>query len=238
MYWIFLVIFIITVLVPDIVRTNFYMISETRLEESLIFLMGAIVFLIFIKNEQQLIFHKKEKEQDKKKIEQTVKDLVESYSYIGEVNRKMDLLMNTALGLSDRSILSVTHEKETYQSIVSAASFLLKSDSTSLRFVDIKNKKTQKEFRSSNGGNTIKNDVLLEMGNNINVKKNNDCLIISSSQKINDIKSYIIICGFDEAEEQSPKNLEILKVFASQALFLYAFTHKEPKACPPCPPKK
>ena len=75
--------------------------------------MGAMAFAIFIKNEQQLIFHKKEKEKDKKKIEQTVKDLVESYSYIGEVNRKMDLLMNTALGLSDRSVLSKAHEKET-----------------------------------------------------------------------------------------------------------------------------
>jgi len=106
MYWIFLIIFIITVLVPDIVRDNFYAISETRSEEILIFLMGAMAFAIFMKNEKQLIFHKKEKEKDKKKIEQTVKDLVESYSYIGEVNRKMDLLMNTALGLSDRSALS------------------------------------------------------------------------------------------------------------------------------------
>ena len=66
------------VLVPDIVRTNFYIISETRLEEVLIFLMGAIAFAFFLKNEQQLLFHKKEKAKDKKKIEQAVKDLVES----------------------------------------------------------------------------------------------------------------------------------------------------------------
>jgi hypothetical protein len=94
MYWIFLIIFIIVVLVPDIVRSNFYIISETRLEEVLIFFMGAVAFAIFMKNEQQLLFHKKEKVKDEKKIEQAVKDLVESYSYIGEVNRKMDLLMN------------------------------------------------------------------------------------------------------------------------------------------------
>jgi len=220
--------------VPDIVRTNFGVISESRLEEILIFFMGAMAFAIFIKNEQQLIFHKKEKERDKKKIEQTVKDLVESYSYIGEVNRKMDLLMNTALGLSDRSVLSKSHEKETYQSIVSATSFLLKSDFTSLRFVDMKNIRTKQEFRSENSGQPIKNSMLAEMKDNINVKKNGDCLVISSSQKINDIKSYLIICGFDEKEESNPKNIEILKVFASQALFLYSYTHNEPKNCPPC----
>ncbi|MFZ2976017.1 MAG: hypothetical protein WA055_05330 [Candidatus Moraniibacteriota bacterium] len=238
MYWIFLIIFIITVLVPDIVRTNFYLISETRFEEILIFFMGAMAFAIFIKNEQQLISHKKEKEKDKKKIEQTVKDLVESYSYIGEVNRKMDLLMNTALGLSDRSTLSKAHEKETYQSIVSATSFLLKSDFASLRFVDMKNIKTKQEFRSENSGQPIKNSALVEMSDNMNVKKDNDCLIVSSNQKINNIKSYLIICGFDEKEESNPKNIEILKVFASQALFLYSYTHNEPKNCPPCEKKK
>jgi len=224
--------------VPDIVRTNFGVISESRLEEILIFFMGAMAFAIFIKNEQQLIFHKKEKEKDKKKIEQTVKDLVESYSYIGEVNRKMDLLMNTALGLSDRSVLSKAHEKETYQSIVSATSFLLKADSVSLRFININDLKTKKEFRSENNQGMIKNDVLIEMKDNVNVKKDNDCLIISSGQKINDIKSYLIICGFDEKEESNPKNIEILKVFASQALFLYSYTHNEPKNCPPCETKK
>ncbi len=238
MYWIFLIIFITVVLVPDIIRTNFYIISETRLEEILIFFMGAVAFAIFIKNERQLIFHKKEKEKDKKKIEQTVKDLVESYSYIGEVNRKMDLLMNTALGLSDRSALSKTHEKETYQSIVSATSFLLKADSVSLRFVNINDLKTKKEFRSENSGGMVKNDILAEMEEGINFKKNDDCLIISSSQKINGIKSYLIICGFDEKEENNPKNIEILKVFASQALFLYSYTHNEPKNCPPCETKK
>ncbi|PIP28394.1 MAG: hypothetical protein COX29_01420 [Candidatus Moranbacteria bacterium CG23_combo_of_CG06-09_8_20_14_all_35_22] len=234
MYWIFLVIFIITVLVPDIVRDNFYAISETRSEEILIFLMGAMAFAIFMKNEKQLIFHKREKEKDKKKIEQTVKDLVESYSYIGEVNRKMDLLMNTALGLSDRSALSSSHENETYKSIVSASSFLLKAEFTSLRFVNMENFKTKKEFRSENSAKTIKNTVLSEIEDQATVKKHEDCLIISSNQKINGIKSYLIICDFDEKEEANLKNIEILKVFASQALFLYSYTHKEKVNCPPC----
>lgn len=248
MYWIFLIIFIITVLVPDIIRTNFYLVSETRLEEIFIFFMGAMAFAIFIKNEQQLIFHKKEKEKDKRKIEQTVRDLVESYSYIGEVNRKMDILMNTALGFSDKSVLDKKHEKETYQSIVSATSFLLKSNSSSLRFVDMKNLKTKQEFHSENNRPSVKNNILAEIKDDVSVKKYGDCLVISSSQKINNIKSYLLVCGFDEKEESNPKNIEILKVFNSQALFLYSYLHKErqscspcdcpPCDCPPCEPKK
>ncbi|HRY82138.1 MAG TPA: hypothetical protein P5232_00315 [Candidatus Moranbacteria bacterium] len=230
MYWIFLIIFILTVIIPDVVRTNFYFVSEERLEEVLIFLMGAMAFIIFMKNEQQLIFHKKEKEKDEKKIEQTVKDLVESYSYIGEVNRKMDILMNIALGLSDRSVLDTTHEKETYQSIVSASSFLLKADCTALRFVNTENFKTKTEFRSEEKGKVLKNSALADMKENLNVKRYEDCLIVSSGQKINQIRSYLIICGFDEEEEKNPKNMEILKVFASQALFLYSYTHTNNKS--------
>lgn len=225
MYWFFLIIFIITVLVPDLVRSDVFFLSETRAEEFLIFLLGASVFIIFIKSEQQIFFHKKEKEKDQKKIEQTVKDLVESYSYIGEVNRKMDILMNIALGLSDRTVLSKAHEKETYASIVSAANSLLKADFTCLRFVDTKNWQTQKEFRSEGKGNLTKNSELTKIGDNINIKKLGDCLVISSNQRVKGIKSYLVICGYDSEEENSPKNLEILKVFTSQALFLYSYIH-------------
>ena len=233
MYWIFLIIFIITVLVPDIVRSGYLLLSEARIEEILIFLLGAIAFIIFMKNEQQLAVHKKEKEKDKRKIEQTVKDLVESYSYIGEVNRKMDLLMNTALGLSDRSTLNTSHENETYKSIISAASFLFKADFATLRFVDLKNKKTKKEFRLKDNRPNLKNDILLKSKDNATVEKYKDFLIVSSNQAVENIKSFIIISGFDPEEEENPKNIEILKVFASQALFLYAFTHKEKPNCPP-----
>lgn len=226
MYWIFLIIFIITALIPDLITNNVFFLSETRAEEIAIFLMGALTFAIILKNEQQLIFHKREKEKDAKRIEQTVKDLVESYSYIGEVNRKMDILMGTALGLTDRSVLSKAHENETYISIINAASSLLKADATSLKFVDIKTAKTKKEFLPE-GGKLIKNKILLAMKENVNIKKKKDYLIVSSEQEVKDVKSYLIIHNYNVEEENNPKNIEILKVFASQALFLYSYTHTD-----------
>jgi hypothetical protein len=227
MYWIFLLIFIITVLVPDIIRDGISIVSETRAEEILIFLMGALAFIIFIKNEQQLIFHKKEKEKDRKRIEQTVKDLVESYSYIGEVNRKMDILMNIALGLSDQTIISKAREDETYGSIVSAANFLLKADFTTLRFLNTKTSRSEKDFTFKGKNPNLKNEELINMGENISIKKYADCLAVSSPREIRGIKSYLLICGYDSDEENNPKNMEILKLFASQALFFYSYTHSQ-----------
>jgi hypothetical protein len=162
MYWIFLLIFIIAVLIPDIIRGPILFLSETRAEEVAIFLLEMMAFLIFIRNELQLLFHRKEKEEDQKKINQTVKDLMESYGYIGEVNRKMDILINIALGISDRSALNKKKEKEIYDSITSAANFLMKSDSASLRFVNLKTKRTEKEFKTSGKQIFIKNEELIE----------------------------------------------------------------------------
>jgi hypothetical protein len=238
MYWIFLILFILAVLTPDIIRSNVFFLSETRAEEIMIFLMGALAFIVFIKKEQQLIFHKKEKEKDKKRIEQTVKDLVESYSYIGEVNRKIDILMGIALGLSDQTVISKKHEKETYASIVAATNSLLKAESTILRFVEMKNSKTKKEFCSNEKkAEIVKNSELTKIGDNINIKKYSTCLVVSSAQEVRGVKSYLIICGYDREEENSPKNLEILKVFASQALFLYSFAHNKETIEKNCPDK-
>jgi len=226
MYWIFLILFIIAVMVPDIIRSPVSFLVEERVEEIMIFVLGATAFFVFIKNERKIYLQKKEKEKDEKRINQTVKDLVESYSYIGEVNRKMDILMNVALGLSEESNLNKKKEIEIYDSIISAANFLMKADYTCLRFINVETGKIRKEFRIEEEGELLKNQDLLSMEDNINVKKIKDCIVISSSQKINSVKSYLEIHGYDPGEESSPKNIEILKVFSSQAIFLYSYIQK------------
>jgi hypothetical protein len=234
MYWIFAILFAVAVMIPDVIRGGISFLVEERVEEVAIFILGSVAFLTFIQNERRIVFQKKEKEKTQKKMDQAVKDLVDSYSYIGEVNRKMDILMEVALGLADHSILDRKKEKETYESIINAANFLLKAASTTIRFVNIKTNKTEKEVRllENIGQNlAIYNKDLANMEENINVKKQNGTLIISSPQKIKSVKSYLIIEGYDEGEEGKPKNMEILKLFASQAVFLYSYMLKEEKVC-------
>ncbi len=227
MYWIFAILFSIAVMIPDIIRGNVSFLTEERAEEVAIFILGSIAFLAFIQNERRIVLQKKEKERTQKKMDQAVKDLVDSYSYIGEVNRKMDILMEVALGLADHSILDRKKEKETYESIINAANFLLKANSTAIRFVNLKTIKTEKEIITQGETVLVSNEALINMGDNINIKKQNETLIVSSPQKIKDIKSYLIINGYDESEEGKPKNMEILKLFASQAIFLYIYMSKE-----------
>jgi hypothetical protein len=219
------------VLIPDIIRGPFLFLSETRAEEIAIFLLGTVSFLIFIRNELQLVFHRKEKEKDRKKIDQTVKDLVESYSYIGEVNRKMDILMNIALGISDRSMLNKKRERDIYESITSATNFLMKAESVSLRFINLKTKQTEKEFKTSGKQPSVKNVEMMEIKDRAILKKEKNCIVIASAQEINGIRSFLIINNYDENEETNPKNIEIIKVFASQSLFLFSYVNQDHLDC-------
>lgn len=233
MYWTYLILFTIAVLVPDIVRDSFYSLPEKRAEELAIFLLGMAGFLIYVFKEHQFSIQEEEREKSQKKFYQTAKDLVESYNYIGEVNRKMDMLMDIALGISDRSSFSKVKEKEFYHSIVEAANSLTESRHSSLRFIDIKSGKTKKDFLVNNNKeamNTIKNTELVEMGDNVNTKKIGDFLVISSAKNIDNVKSYIITKDYNKEKESASNNLEILKFLASQALFAYHYSERPKKS--------
>ncbi|MCX6763554.1 MAG: hypothetical protein NTZ97_02365 [Candidatus Moranbacteria bacterium] len=144
MYWLYFLIFVIAILVPDIVQHGFGFLPEENLEEVLIFFLGVIGFSIFLIKDRELFFQKKEKEKNQKKLQKTSKDLLETFHYIGEVNRKVDILMAIALGLADRSEITKSKEKEFYHNILKAAQSLLKARYISLRFFNLTNGKNEK----------------------------------------------------------------------------------------------
>lgn len=227
MYWFYLLIFILAVLVPDMIRTDFYFLSETRLEELLIFLLGMAGFLIFAFKEHQLFIQEEEKAKSQRRLKQTAKDLVDSYSYIGEVNRKMDILMQVGLGLSDRSEINKKKEREIYYTIIDASNSLMKARCSHLRFVDIEISRTKKEISTGSECHNMKNSELIEMGSDVNIKKKNGYLVASSFKQIDDVKGYLIVEGYSDLEAENMNNQEILKFLATQALFLYAYVSRE-----------
>lgn len=220
MYWLYLIIFVLAVLAPDIIRKDFYFLSEKRAEEMLIFLLGIAGFLFFIWQDYQLFLQKKDKIKDKKKINQTIKDLIDSYSYIGEVNRKMDILMNIALGLTEKTNLTKKKETEIYHTIMDAAKFLMKADCALLRFTNTKNKTLEREIRMPECLCEIKNKDLAELKITTGTKKIENFLIFLSHQQIRHIRCCLIVNGYAEQEE---KTIEMMRVLASQALFVFSY---------------
>jgi hypothetical protein len=226
MYWIFFVLFAAGVLVPDIIRGGASFLSEERAEEMVLFLLGATGFVIFLFKERELLSEKREKEKNKKRLDETGKDLIESYSYIGEVNRKTDLLIEVMLGLSEGEILDKNKEKEAYLSIADAAKLMLKGENATLLFFNDQNDGIiEGSFNTNNPKFRLEIKTLKNMGGVVNIKKDKDCIIISSPNKIGGFRSYLKIEGYSKEEEKRPKNAEILKMLASQALLVYSFSN-------------
>jgi len=220
MYWIYLIIFIIAVLSPDIIRGSLYFLSEKRAEELLIFFLGVTGFFLFFSKDRQLFLQKIEKKRDKKKIDQTIKDLVESYSYIGEVNRKMDILMSISLGLTEKSNLSKNKQTEIYRAIIEAAKFLMKADCAQLKFINAENDVLEKEIKIDNCSCAIKTENIIKMKSSGNAEQFEKFLVTTSHHKIKNVMCYLIVGDY---EEQGDKTIEMLKVLASQALFVFSY---------------
>lgn len=226
MYWTYLALFILAIFVPDLVKGGQYPFPHERLEEFLIFSLGIIGFLIFIFKEHQIAIKESEGVKISNKLSLVNKELEASYTYIGEVNRKLDILMQVGLGLIHRGRRTKTKEREAYDSILSSAVSLLKAKNAVLRFVNIETNKTQKEMVYLDTCRVVKNEEFLGMGENVNIKKGNGYIIASSSKDINNIKCYLITESCDDCISDSDASLgnndEILKFLASHALFLYA----------------
>lgn len=226
MEWYYLFIFILMLMVPRFFKEDVLGLSHEGVEEVALLMLGLIGFSFFMVKKYQLKRSIMEKEKESRRSQQTAKDLVESYSYIGEINRKMDMLMQIGIGLSNHTSLNKQKENELYKSIVEAASFLLKSDCSILLFMDINENKIKKQICfDHNCANFNKGADFLKMEKNVYIKQGEGYIVASSQKTVDGVKSYLISKSFDSFEANDNNNQEILKYLASQALFLYSFSN-------------
>ncbi len=227
MYWLYLIIFTIAVMIPDIFKSDVFGLHHEQIQELAIFLLGMAGFLFFIAKDHQLAIHHKEKEREQRRLQQTAKDLVESYSYIGEINRKMDMLMHIGLGLSERSTLNEKQEHEIYQAIIDSTTSLLKARCSTIRFVQVDTGRIVKDVVFDEKCRSFKDGInFFEMEDDIYMKNVEDFMIFRSEKTMNGIKSYLIVKSPDKFLSENNNNQEIIKYLTAQALFLYSYLAK------------
>lgn len=223
MYWIYIIIFILAVLTPEIVTRDIGTIGQERVEGLIIFGLGVISFLVLSLKERQLSKSRNEKTKIQKEANKIFKDLKDSYSYIGEINRKLDILKNIALGLPENSLLTPSKEKEIYDSIIEAIRTLAKTSDFSIRFINTASNNVEKEIKGKrNFYASIKNNMLTNNENTCATEVDRH-MLICSPRSIDNISAWIIIA---KKKNQISENIEILKALASQSLFLFAFSRK------------
>ncbi len=234
MYWIYLLIFIIIVFVPSLINKSYLFLTEEQLEEILIFFLGSLGFLLFIFKEKKLSQIIKEKLKIQRKSNLISQDLTNSYSYIGEMNRKMEILKDIFTKISDirygyynkNKIEEV--KKEVEKMILHAiAIFLGKQQKFCIKLINMEEMVTEKNLKNCRSFKNVTDNIDREelntffQKNNITTKKNyleiKNKILIPSHQKIN---NYSVLLILNKNQMKYLDNFDIIGLLLTQLLFI------------------
>lgn len=222
MYWIYLIIFLAAVAVPQLIQGDVSWLDQEELETMSIFLLGSTGFFLYLWKEKQMRQHISDKLRLQKETTKISRDLMDSYSYIGEINRKLDILKNIALGLPETGAFTPEKQKEVYDSIIEAVSVLTKSEEFILRFVDCQSGKIEKEMRMGKPKFDHRDCHLLAKDDR-EVYSFEDCFVVRAPRLVGTHGAFIIL----DSKASALEDPGLLKALASQALFLFTLHERE-----------
>ena len=219
MYWLYLIVFTFIVFIPTAVQHGFYGFSVVQTQEIITLIFGTFAMIVFLVQEKMLKKNLAEKSAIRKKTNRITKDLTQSYSYIGEINRKLDILEQIILSYPESIKLTVKKQKAMYDSILEAIRLLGKSDEFSLRFINILTKEVLKEVKSF--PYLALNFSCKNMDAVIQAFESDEFVMITSPKAIDNIVACILIRK--KTPNHKIDDFEILKTIASQSLFFFMF---------------
>lgn len=229
MYWIYLVLFIIIILTPKVIQEGIWFFREEDVEALIIFCFGLFGFVLYLVKEKALIRIIQEKLHLQKRANIISKDLSNSYSYIGGINRKFDIVKSFIFHLpKDMTETLVKKKAETFRSIIEAAKLLAKTDAVSVRFVNVRKKEIERILDDGQSKTFAVFDAKKLLLNKQTFWEEDGFAVARSPLQAKDIVAYIIF----HKTSNWVDDVDIFQILASQALLLfcinkYGITEKE-----------
>lgn len=219
MYWIYLAIFILAILTPKFVQQGAFPLQEDDVESLLILGFGTFGLVLYFAKEKALLRVFKEKLHLQKQANIITRDLSDSYSYIGEMNRKLDIVKELIFSLPKTTAETLgKKEGAVYQSLLDAASLLAKTDAVTLCFVDTKRKEWVKRYQKQTNPGTLPGldaKTLLEEGKFF--WEIGEDVIVRSPRQAKGVSAFLIFSKTRNHIEDG----EVFQILASEALLLY-----------------
>lgn len=218
MYWIYLTLFVFVVLTPKIIQEGFYFFGVEDAESLLIFCFGLFGFALYLVKEKALLQVFKEKLHLQKRTHIITKDLSNSYSYIGGMNRKFDIVKELIFHLpKDTAIALAKGDSKIYHSIIQTVKLVAKTEFVSLRFVNVKTGEIEKIVDNGLGRVPACFNARALALSEKTCWDESDYMAVRSPRKAKDIAAYII---FPKTVNRMD-DMEVFKILASQALLLF-----------------
>lgn len=225
---VYLLFFVLAVLSPSLARGSFLGIPEEHFEEILIFIFGMAGLITVSLFERIMERRLKERDEAVSQSERAVKELLESYKYIGSVNRQIDVLKSLVNQTSLSLVGSEAYEKDLMKALVSNASASVNAKGAMIRFMELERLRTEREYYHENlRGKALKvaNKELRNLhqfGSThafMRTEDGREVLAIPSDRKDSSVKAYLLLAV--DVSKISDVEISLLKVFANQAELVY-----------------
>jgi len=218
MYWIYLALFILAVLTPEIIARGTLFLREEDVESLLILCFGLLGFALYLAKEKAFLRVFQEKLHLQRRTHLITRDLSDSYSYIGGMNRKFDIVKELIFHLpQDMAEVFAKREPETYQPIIQTVKLLAKATAVSLRFVNMRTKDIEKAVENDPEGIFSAFDAKTLLASKKTFWEEKGCVVVRSPRQAKNMTVYII---FPKATNRID-DIEVFKILASQALLLF-----------------
>ncbi len=219
MYWGYFALFVLAIVTPTLIDRPYFSFSEPTVEGLLIMLYGVISFSLSVAKEKQILRYVREKLNLEREKHDITKDLSDSYSYIGEANRKIDVLQSLVSKFPD--MINTFRDgggKRLYQAIENECRIFSKSDSFVLRIVDVETHVVKKEICEGKVAciDRVPTEKLMTM--ECSMIEEGGCTVVRSSENGRPYAAYLI---FPKRGNYHVENVEILKALTAQVLAFF-----------------
>ncbi|NTW13920.1 MAG: hypothetical protein HGA31_02720 [Candidatus Moranbacteria bacterium] len=225
MYWIFFALFVVAAMIPEIIRGSIFSLHEEVAETIIVFLLGVTGFLMFFLKEKSMLRHVREKILLQREKSDITKDLSESYSYIGETNRKLDLMRNFISSIPDADVSFRKGKPDpVYRSFSKMVHPFCRTDSFVLRIIDTERKNVEKEIRVGKCRPCVLFDAdrLLSLEKSLN--EEDGCVIVRSPKRFGPYVSFLMFPKAVNGIEDEP----MLETIATEGLVLFSLERHFP----------
>jgi hypothetical protein len=224
-YWIYLSLFVLVIFAPEYVHHGYFFLGEEDVESVLIFFLALIGFLLYLGKERALSRVRKEQRIVKREKNIISRDLEDSYSYIGELNRKFEILKRSVGALPGTLAVFGRSEKDEdlYRPILDAVKILSKSDSVALYFAHMGDQRIERIC--TDGRRKIFSAVTGESLLREKTRRfwlEDDFYRVASPKIADHFRCFIV---FPKKANEIDDH-EIFKILAAEALFLFCLVKR------------
>lgn len=217
-YWVFVILYVALILTPVFVHDGGVRIAPTETGSviSLSFLFATAMLLLFWWKYSAASKCKRENLALKKEALSTQKDIATTYSYIGQINRKLEILRSILLGLPQSAQSS---KKQEYHSILDAIRMFSHCQRFVVGFYEYREGKVLREIKSTSDYEPPVNAKVC-VKNPASSQSFDTYSFIKTKQRIYHVGAYAIL----EKSTLKTQDVDLIHSLLAQALFFFIYS--------------